>query len=213
MLTRLLTLIVLSLLSVGCFAAKPYEDPYKAYEEADHFIDDMDLNMTYPAVDKSERNDVRKYMRNLKKDLVKRNYKAELVRDDEVVVIELPSDALFLPNDTLLWTGRASRLLDPLKSFFSDPDFFKIIISVNTDNTGSEAYNMQLAEARASSMNDWFESNSAPDLVYVSYAWGDQDPIMPNNTRDGRKANRRVELYLIPGPKLIDLAHQKKLIK
>lgn len=213
MLSRLLITLSVAMMALGCFGAKPYEDPYKAYEEADHYIDDMDENIRIPAIGKSEKGDVKKYMRNLKKELNKRNYAAELDRDDEVVVIELPSDALFLPNDTLLWKNRASRLLDPLKPYFADPDFFKVIISVNTDNTGSENYNLQLSEARASSINDWFQNNSAGDLIYVSYAWGDQDPIEPNNTREGRQANRRVELYLIPGPKLIDLAHQKKLLK
>ncbi len=194
-------------------AAKPYTDPYKEYDEIDHWDLDLDDNINVPEIGVGERKDIRKYMKNIIDDLKKRNYSVEAERNGEVAVITLPCSRLFLPNDTLLWSGQASRLLDPLKPLFSDPDLFKVIFSVNSDNTGSEAYNAMLSDARQDSLNEWFEKNADPELLVIPYSMGDADPIAPNNTRSGRELNRRVEIYLIPGPKMIDLAHNKKLLK
>lgn len=194
-------------------ADKPYTDPYLEYDEIDHWDLDLDDNIEIPEISDGERKDVRTYMKNLFNDLAKRNYIAELDRNDEVVVVSLPCDDLFLPNDTLLWQPRAARLLDPLKPLLADPDMFKIVFAVNSDNTGSAVYNMNLSDARKDSMYEWFDLNSAPDLIVVPYSMGDTDPIEPNNTRAGRAANRRVDVYFIPGPKMIELSHKKQLLK
>ncbi|MCH5347113.1 MAG: OmpA family protein [Muribaculaceae bacterium] len=194
-------------------ADKPYTDPYLEYDEIDHWDLDLDDNIEIPEISDGERKDIRTYMKNLFNDLAKRNYIAELDRNDEVVVVSLPCDDLFLPNDTLLWQPRAARLLDPLKPLLADPDMFKIVFAVNSDNTGSAVYNMNLSDARKDSMYEWFDLNAAPDLIVVPYSMGDTDPIEPNNTRAGRAANRRVDVYFIPGPKMIELSHKKQLLK
>lgn len=205
--------LMATLSSADISAGKPYTDPYKEYDEVDHWDLELDDNILVPAVSDGERKDVRKYMRNLLDDLKKRNYNVDSERDDEVVVITLPCSRLFLPNDTLLWTRQASALLDPLKPLLADPDLFKVIFSVNSDNTGSEMYNTALSDARKDSMYEWFDQNAAADLIVVPYSMGDADPIATNGTRAGREANRRVEIYLIPGPKIIELAHTKRLLK
>ncbi len=208
--TILSVALSLSVANIVHAREQEYKDPYEAYDKIEHWDLDIDDNIDAPAIPDAEKPAVRKYMKGLYKDLEKRNYDVALERDDEVVVITLPTDELFLPNDTHLW-NRANRLLSPLKPLFSDPDNFKIVASVNTDNTGSEAYNLKLSEDREKSLNVWFEQNSDPDLVYIVYGLGDTDPVEDNDSRKGRAANRRVEIYIVPGPKIIDLAHRKKL--
>lgn len=205
-----LAVVAVAALAIASVSADNLPDPYEEYDKIEHWDLDIDDNIDLPAIPDDLKPAVRKYMKKLREDLLKRNYNVEFERNEEVLVVTIPTDELFLPNDTLLWS-RSSRLLDPLKPLFSDPDNFKIVVSVNTDNTGSEAYNMRLSEDREKSINDWFESNSDPDLVYIVYGLGDTDPIEPNDTRSGRAANRRIEIYLIPGPKIIDLAAKKKL--
>ena len=209
----ILLLVMLLGSATTAVADKPYTDPYLEYDEIDHWDLDLDDNIEIPEISDGERKDVRTYMKNLFNDLARRNYIAELDRNDEVVVVSLPCDDLFLPNDTLLWQPRAARLLDPLKPLLADPDMFKIVFAVNSDNTGSAVYNMNLSDARKDSMYEWFDLNAAPDLIVVPYSMGDTDPIEPNNTRAGRAANRRVDVYFIPGPKMIELSHKKQLLK
>lgn len=210
-----LLIIIAALLvpALNADAGKPYTDPYKEYDEIDHWDLDLDDNLEIPVISDGEKKDIRTYMRRLHEDLVERNYIVEMDRDDEIVVISLPCDELFLPNDTLLWKERAYRILDPLKPLLSDPDLFKIVFAVNSDNTGSTVYNMSLSDARKNSMYEWFDRNAHAELIIVPYSMGDTDPLEPNDTRAGRSANRRVDVYLIPGPKMIELSHSKKLLK
>lgn len=205
-------LILISAISIS--AAKPYKDPYAEYDEFEHMDPNIGLddNILVPTVGDGERKDVRKYMKGIYEDLKKRNYNVSTLREGEVVMITIPCSKLFLPNDTLLWAGQANKLLDPLKPLFSDSDLFKIVFSVNSDNTGSESYNNNLSDLRQDSLYDWFVKNSDDDLIVVPYSMGAGDPVATNDTRDGRELNRRVEIYLVPGPKIIDLAHNKKLL-
>ena len=50
-----------------------------------------------------------------------------------------------------------------------------------------------------------------PDLFIINYDMGDSRPLTDNDTRDHRALNRRIEFFLVPGPKLITLAHTKKI--
>ena len=40
---------------------------------------------------------------------------------------------------------------------------------------------------------------------------GDTDPIESNMTRDGRRQNRRLEIFFVPGPELIMRARKGKI--
>lgn len=64
----------------------------------------------------------------------------------------------------------------------------------HTDSIGEHAYNFALGIKRAESVKQFFVSEGveAKDLQTVSY--GETQPIAPNNTEEGRKLNRRVEL-------------------
>jgi len=64
-----------------------------------------------------------------------------------------------------------------------------------TDNTGSEAYNQKLSEARAKAVRDYFiKQGIAPERVRAK-GFGETDPVASNDTAEGRAMNRRVELH------------------
>lgn len=177
-------------------------DPWDNYDEAVFMDMDLDENIATPALEGSEKQYVRTYMRGLASELAKKNYTIDLERDDEVVVITIPTDNIFLPNDTLL-SPRYGRTLNPLLGYLKDPGLFKVVYAVHTDNTGSEIYNQELSQERVNTIYDWLLDNVSEDLVIIPFAMGDTDPIEDNITRAGRAANRRLEIYLIPGPDLI----------
>lgn len=70
---------------------------------------------------------------------------------------------------------------------------------------------MYLSHERNNSIYDWLLSQVSEDLIVIPFEMGDTDPIEPNDSRKGRAANRRVEIYLIPGPKMITQAHKGTL--
>lgn len=184
-------------------AAKPAgPDPWENYDEAVFMDMDLDGNIETPRLEKEEKHYVRTYMRRMANDLAKKKYTVDLDRDDEVVVVTIPQEQLFLPNDTLL-NPRYARALDPLLACLDDPGMFKLVYVVHSDNTGSESYNMDLSQQRANTIYDLLIERLSEDQVIIPFAMGDSDPVEPNDTRAGRQANRRTEFYFVPGPSMI----------
>lgn len=207
-------LAILMLLSVSAapmvYAAPPLPDPWDDYDEAVFMDMDLDENVMTPALRKEEKHAVRTYMRKLATELVHKKIRVELDRDDEVVVAVMPTDQLFMPNDTLL-SPRGLHTLKPVMDLLKQPGMYKVVYTVHTDNTGSDEYNMWLSQERVNSLYDWMLDQVSEDLVLIPFSMGDTDPIATNDTRKGRAENRRVEFYLIPGPEMILKARNKKL--
>lgn len=191
-------------------AKETYVDPYTNYDESVFMDMELEQNILTPAVGKHEHPAVSKHMKRIGLDLAKKGYTVDMMRDDEVVVVTLPTDDLFLPNDTLLAPAAPAKF-GPVISLLRDPEMFKVVYTVHTDNTGSPQYNMYLSHERNNSIYDWMLTQISEDLIVIPYEMGDSDPIMGNDSRAGRAANRRVEIYLIPGPKMITEAHNETL--
>lgn len=204
----LLTAIAIALPSI---AKDDYVDPYKGYDETLYMDMELNDNITSPKVGKKEHSAVKTYMNRMAQDLARRHYTVDMMRDDEVILVTIPSEELFMPNDTLLSAGAPAKL-SPIVSLLKDPEMMKVVYAIHTDNTGSSTYNMYLSHERNNSLYDWLLDNISEDLIVIPYEFGDKEPLMPNDTREGRAENRRVEIYLIPGPKMITLAH-KGLLK
>jgi outer membrane protein OmpA-like peptidoglycan-associated protein len=73
-----------------------------------------------------------------------------------------------------------------------------IEIAGHTDNTGSSTHNQALSERRANSVAQYLESQGVDSQRVMAVGAGEGHPIAPNNTPEGRQANRRVELTLEP---------------
>ncbi|MCZ9893410.1 OmpA family protein [Brachyspira hyodysenteriae] len=71
----------------------------------------------------------------------------------------------------------------------------EIIVEGHTDNTGRKEYNQDLSEKRAKSVADYILPNLDHDkLSYKGFA--DDEPIASNDTPDGRRKNRRVDIII-----------------
>ena len=69
----------------------------------------------------------------------------------------------------------------------------------HTDNVGNPQANMNLSEARAFAVKQWLEQQSPgnfPEGRLRVFAHGQQNPVAPNATDDGRARNRRVEIVI-----------------
>lgn len=72
-----------------------------------------------------------------------------------------------------------------------------IEISGHTDNIGTENYNIELSKARAKAVLEYLYKKGIP-LQRMKYSgYGSKKPIADNNTFDGRKQNRRVEIKIL----------------
>ena len=206
--------IVACSLSCGIKAsAQSYTGPYKGYSEETFMDMDFEPNLATPVVGAKEKPAIRKNILKVANSL-KGKFTVDLMREDEVFVVSIPAEDLFLPNDTLLNSG-ASRILSGLTAILADPMAYKIVLAMHTDDTGSETYREYLSTARLNSVYDWFmnEIDSGrlnERQLIIPFAMGGLMPVQPNDTRSHRNENRRLEVYFIPGPSLIKAAHNAR---
>ncbi|MCC8402588.1 OmpA family protein [Paraburkholderia sp. MMS20-SJTN17] len=106
--------------------------------------------------------------------------------------------SLFDAGKTTLKSGAEPRLKSVLELIRANPDK-RILIAGHTDNVGTSTANQTLSEARARAIRDWFvNSESLPVTRFAIQGYGDTRPIASNASSDGRAANRRVEITLVP---------------
>lgn len=71
------------------------------------------------------------------------------------------------------------------------------LIEGHTDNTGEESYNQQLSERRAEAVRNYLIEQGVSEEDLEASGFGESQPIAPNNTRQGRQENRRVEISVV----------------
>jgi len=73
-----------------------------------------------------------------------------------------------------------------------------IEVAGHTDSTGTDEYNQRLSERRAASVARFLESQGVMNQRIITVGMGESRPVADNSTPEGRQANRRVELTLVP---------------
>lgn len=162
-------------------------------------LEELSLNQTLqlPEVPVAKRDEVKTYMMREAKALQKLGYQVETMRRGEVVIATIPAEKLFAPNDTALLSS-ASKELNNFLPYFRTPDKFKVILAMHSDDTGSAQYLADLTEKRIVALYDFFETYAPQTQGLMGYPMGGEDPVAPNNNRENRNQNRRLEIYVIP---------------
>lgn len=141
------------------------------------------------------------------------NCNVENIRNKEVLLITIPASDLFGPNSTTLLED-ADKYLEPIKRYLKQPDVWRVMLLMHTDNTGSPGYRKKITEDRALTVTEWFENQPGLDTSYLfPYAMSDDQPLngCPNNNMDNRAKNRRLEIYLVPGEKMVEQAKHGRI--
>jgi OOP family OmpA-OmpF porin len=73
----------------------------------------------------------------------------------------------------------------------------KFTIDGHTDSVGSNALNQKLSEERAYSVMNYLIENGIASNRLEAHGYGEERPLADNNTAQGRRTNRRVEINLI----------------
>ena len=181
------------------------QQPLNAKDDYDIYELSLDENLLLPEIKNEKHADkIQEFQYDMAVAFKKSNYDVEIMRDDEVIVITIPASQLFDANDTVLNRVGEERL-KPFLRMIKNPGFYKLLLVMHSDNTGSEAYTLNLTRQRVNAIFDWFDENGSVDYV-VPYALGDTDPIVDNNSVENRKRNRRLEIYLVPEKTMLQQA-------
>lgn len=163
----------------------------------------LNENLNVPVVPDRSGKAVQAYMRKEAESLVKLGYRVETMRKGEIVIVTVPTDPLFPPNDSILDVTAANKLIRPLAAYMRNPQRYKVLIAVHTDDTGSEKYTEHLSGSRVASLYSYFDRIAGKTANIIGYPLGQTQPEVPNSSRAGREKNRRIEFYIIPETELI----------
>jgi peptidoglycan-associated lipoprotein len=90
---------------------------------------------------------------------------------------------------------RIDQMVTDLKA---DPKGVFIELEGHTDNVGSKIYNTKLGEERAEAVKRYlYEAHQVPLHKINVISYGEEKPVSPNKTRDGRAQNRRVVIKVL----------------
>jgi outer membrane protein OmpA-like peptidoglycan-associated protein len=164
----------------------------------------LDQNLATPEIKNKLKDAVQDFQYKQAVELIKQNYEVELTRDNEVIIVTIPAERLFASNDTVLAaTGPAA--LKPMLRYLKNPGFYKLLLVMHSDDTGSKAYTVRLTRSRVNAVYDWFDANGDVDYI-VPYALGSNDPLNANDSMEKRRKNRRLEIYIVPNDVMLEQA-------
>lgn len=89
-------------------------------------------------------------------------------------------------------------VLDEIRAFLvAHPEVTRVAIHGHTDDRGDAAVNQALSERRARAVLQWLVDHQIDGARLESMGFGSSRPVGDNATREGRQANRRVELHVV----------------
>lgn len=112
--------------------------------------------------------------------------------------VRLDSLSLFSSGSAELKPGSTKVLINALVDIKAQPGWL-IVIAGHTDTTGDPQRNLLLSRARAGAVRDWMQRmGDIPDSCFAVQGFGADQPLSSNDTPEGRAANRRVDIRLVP---------------
>ena len=104
----------------------------------------------------------------------------------------------FAFNKTLLPDEAKARLDKMVSDLKADPKGVVIEIEGHTDNRGTPEVNEKIGLERAEAVKRYlYEQHQIPLHKINVISYGEDKPVAPNNTRDGRAQNRRVVVKVL----------------
>lgn len=120
-----------------------------------------------------------------------------VTRNGDYIILNMPSNVTFATDQSAVST-RFYPTLNSVALVLKKYERTLIDVNGHTDSTGDDRYNMQLSQERALSVAQYLNAQGIDRRRFSVMGYGEERPIAANSTPDGRAANRRVELYLMP---------------
>ena len=104
----------------------------------------------------------------------------------------------FAFNKAVLPDEAKARLDKMVTDLKADPKGIFIEIEGHTDNRGAPEINEKIGMERAEAVKRYlYEQHQVPLHKINVISYGEEKPVAPNNTRDGRAQNRRVVVKVL----------------
>lgn len=104
---------------------------------------------------------------------------------------------VFFDFDKAVLKQESFAELNRIVELMSEREGLAIELRGHTDSTGPESYNLGLSKRRAQAVADYIENKGiSNERLQVKY-FGETEPAVSNDTREGRSKNRRVEFKIL----------------
>ena len=132
----------------------------------------------------------KRFLYNINHDIPSSERRNKELADFEFTPIYFAYDKYQLDSVYQLYLNRVARIIK------SHSDL-RIKIIGNTDGDGSNEYNLTLSKNRATCVHQYLVSKGvSTDRIVIEYR-GESNPIDRNDTEEGKKRNRRVDIQFI----------------
>lgn len=120
---------------------------------------------------------------------------ATVERVGEGIDVTFASGILYPFNSTEILPAGRSNLQELANSLQKYPNS-DILIVGHTDSVGTDAYNLDLSQRRALAASTYLQSLGVPASRIRTEGRGESEPVVSNDTEEGRQKNRRVEIAI-----------------
>lgn len=122
---------------------------------------------------------------------------ARVKEESRGIVITLSGSVLFATGQHSLLPIAKEKLREVAQALLEQGDS-TIVVEGHTDSRGSSEQNQELSLLRAEEVRGYLVSQGIPTSNIRAEGLGEDRPIAPNDTPEGRANNRRVELIVNP---------------
>ncbi len=120
----------------------------------------------------------------------------DVKEEERGLVINLSSQVLFDSGQSTLKPEAYKSIKEVIKLLNAYPKN-KVSIEGHTDSVGSASYNLKLSEKRASSVYTYLVNAGVDSKRLAIVGHGESNPVASNNTEEGKRLNRRVEIIIL----------------
>lgn len=120
-----------------------------------------------------------------------------VTRVGDNITLNMPSSITFALNSADL-NAQFYSALEGVALVLKEYNKTVVEIAGHTDSSGSDAYNLQLSQRRAQAVASYLTGQGVKSERLITVGAGEAYPIASNDTDQGRAANRRVELTIVP---------------
>ena len=121
----------------------------------------------------------------------------QVIRQGDELILNMPSGVTFDTNSYTVkpeFRGTLDQVASTLR------EYSKTFVDVygHTDSTGNDTINVPLSQNRARAVADYLTMRGVQSARVGTQGFAATRPIASNDTPEGRQANRRVEIKLVP---------------
>jgi len=135
---------------------------------------------------------------------------AKIERVGEGIKITFDSGILFASNSSTL-EYQAKTNINKLAVILNKYPDTNILVTGHTDFDGSDQFNQTLSEQRARSVSNYTMSRGVSSSRLSIIGLGEKEPIASNETVEGKRQNRRVEIAIFANDDLKKAAEKGSL--